>query len=192
MQLHYEITEQDYIDLNVHHFENSRTMRRAHNKARFSAPVLFLSLPFVLKDVTSIPFWYWMSLFGITAVLWLIFYTNWTKKYYIRQTKRMLLEGNNSSFLGSKTLTLTENGIVTKGEGDETTTSYSSISQISEGRSAIYLYNSAISAIMVPYRAFSSKEQQEEFLQEIRTRVPSRGAASSPSKKSIFRTMDRL
>ncbi len=192
MKLEYEINEQDYIDLNVHHFENSKTIQSAHNKSRFAAPVLFLALPFVMKNTSTIPFWYWMTMFGILAVLWVIFYPSWMKKYYIKQTKKMLREKTNNGILGQKTLSLTEQGIITQGDGDETLTSYGNISQVAEGKTAVYLYNSAVSAIIVPNRAFSSSEQKAEFIREVKNKIPAKTVSVVPHKKGIFDLMDKM
>lgn len=166
MKLSFELTEQDYIDFNLHYFDTSPTMRRSHNKSRLAGTLLFFVLPPVLRNMTDIPFWYWMTTLGIAGILWFFYFPKMMKRLYTKQIRKLLKEQKNY-FIGKKTLELTSDGILTKGEDGESTVLYSSISKLQQHNGAIYLYNSAVSAIIIPADAFLSEKERNDFLNNI-------------------------
>jgi hypothetical protein len=60
MKLEFNITEEDYINFNMHHIDTSKTYRRTIFKQRYIVPIVFLIVPFVLAKISKIPFSYWM------------------------------------------------------------------------------------------------------------------------------------
>ena len=58
MKLTYNLTEEDYINFNMSYAETSDTVKKSMLRARITGPVMFLLLPFVLRNVTDIPFAY--------------------------------------------------------------------------------------------------------------------------------------
>ena len=188
MKLTYNLTEEDYINFNMSYAETSDTVKKSMQRARVTGPIMFLLLPFVLRNVTDIPFAYWMVLFGIAAVAWFFLLPVFIKKSTIRQIKKMLKEKGNN-FLGPKVLELMPNGIMTKGLDDETMTSYSAVEDITQYKGGVYIYTSSISAIMVSPSAFESGQHREDFIQELRARTQFKPKAS---KQSIYDKLDNL
>lgn len=199
MKIEFELTEQDFVDFNIFHFENSKSVRSAHRKARFLAPVLFMAIPFVMKNVSEIPFLYWFVIFLILSILWVTLYPARMKKSIEKSVRKVLLERPNSIF-GKKTVTLTDKGILTSGEDNNSEISYSAISEISESKKGtLYLYNSSLSAIIIPQSAFKYDTHKKEFLDELNKK---RGSSSvqpelkkepeQPKRKSIYDIMDDI
>lgn len=188
MKLEFNLTEQDYIDFNLYHFDHSKSIQHAHNKSRFGAAIAYLALPFVLVNVTEIPFAWWMTTFSIVAIVWILLFPSSMKKFYTKQIKKVLQEKNNS-FFGKKILELRDDGVMTKGDSDETMTSYHSISQIAESNGNLYLYNSSVSAIIVPASAFSSSDERKAFIETLRPRIQEQ---PTPEKQNLFSTMDKM
>lgn len=184
MKLEFTLTKQDYIDFNLYHLEHSPSIRSAHNKSRFGGAIAYLALPFVLVNVTTIPFFWWMITFSITAIAWVLLFPRTMRKFYIKQINKAFLEKNNSFFLE-----LREEGVMTKGDSDEMITSYRSISQIAQNDGTLYLYNSSVSAIIVPKTAFHSEDERRIFLDTLRPRIQEQPAIE---KKNIFSMMDKM
>lgn len=188
MKLTYNLTEEDYINFNMSYAETSDTVKKSMQRARVTGPIMFLLLPFVLRNVTDIPFAYWMGLFGIAAVAWFFLLPVFIKKSTIRQIKKMLKEKSNN-FLGAKVLELMPNGIMTKGVDDETMTSYSAVEDITQYKGGVYIYTSSISAIMVSPSAFESDQARNDFINELRARTQFKPKAA---KQSIYDKLDHL
>ncbi|MDO4711866.1 MAG: YcxB family protein [Peptostreptococcaceae bacterium] len=188
MKLDLDLTEQDYIDFNLDYFDTSPAMRSSHNKSRFAGTLMFFALPPVLGRITKIPFWYWMTTLGITGVIWSAYFPRMMKKIYTKQIRKVLRE-QKSYFIGKKILELKEDGIFTKGDDGESLVNYASISKLREKDGTIYLYNSPVSAIIIPARTFASAEEREGFLAQIRPRLQTVEEKPAPS---IFSALDRL
>lgn len=188
MKLVYNLTEQDYINFNMSYAETSDTLKKSMLRARITGPVMFLLLPFVLKNVTDIPFTYWMILFGIVAAAWFFLLPVFIQKNTVKQIKKMLREKGNN-FLGDKVLELRPDGIMTKGVEDETITSYKAVEDITQYKGGVYIYTSSISAIMISPGAFESDQHRNEFIKELMAKTHIRPKAS---KKSIYDKIDNL
>ncbi len=186
MKLSFEITEQDYIDFNMTHFDTSKTIRNSYRKSYISGAVLLFALPFVIPPPVEGYLILWRGLLWGSAVLWLLFYTKLLKNRFRQNILKMLREKDNS-FLGQKELELREDGILTSSSASETLTAYSGINDIIEGPTGIYLYNSAFSAIMVPKRAFADERQKKEFIEFVKPRIVQK---AMPAKKSLLDRLD--
>lgn len=189
MKLEYTLTEQDYINFNLSFAETSDTVRKSMRKGQITGLIMFLILPFVLKNVSTLPFAYGMGIFGTLALLWFFFLPAFLKKNTIKQVKKMLQE-KGDNFLGKKTLELRPDGIMTRGVEDETLTAYKAIEDITEYKGGVYLYTGPFSAIMINPSAFSSDQQRQDFIRELRTKANLQKAA--PAKKSVFDKLDNL
>lgn len=191
MKLEYTLTDQDYINFNLSFAETSSTVKKSMLRARLTGPVLFLALPFVLQNVSDIPFIYWMSVMGFTAVGWFFFLPSLMKRSTIRSVRKILKE-RGESFLGPKTLELTDGGIITRGTDSASTTAYSAIQQIVPYKGGLYLYTGALAAIMIAPNAFTSDAHRNEFIQALEARLPQPLPQQAERKAGIFDKMDRL
>ena len=63
MKLKYNLTEDDYINFNIAHMKNSKSLKRTMMINRFLTPLIFLVMPFVLVNISNIPFGYWAVIF---------------------------------------------------------------------------------------------------------------------------------
>lgn len=72
MQIHYTLTETDYINFNLFHIQNSNTAMNGLKLQRFLTPVIFLIAAyfFAWNDGFYILSF---SIFGIMALLWIFF-----------------------------------------------------------------------------------------------------------------------
>lgn len=188
MKIAFDFTEQDYIDFNMHYYETSPTMRRSLNKSRIAGTLICFMMPFVAKDFGRVPFPYLMGGLGIMGILWFFFFPSRLQKLYLKQIKKMLQEKPNT-FFGPKTLELRDDGIMVKGDAQESLNTYSSISQMYEHKGSIYLYNSAVSALIIPASAFSSSSERQAFLDALRPRLTLKEEATS---NRIFSKLEKM
>ncbi len=164
MEIRYNLTEEDYINFNMFHAKNSTTVKRALNLQRFISPIIFIILSFVLSKIGSIPFLGLFITFLLVSVLWIIFYPKYFYSYMIRNSKKMIKEGKNDGLLAGHHMILSEEGIVDSNANGETKVTWSGIKTLSEDQDNLYIYNSSVSAYILPKRELDDVEEIKSFL----------------------------
>ncbi|PAQ15594.1 YcxB family protein [Bacillus sp. FJAT-42315] len=164
MEINYNLTEEDYLKFNMFHVKNSKAVKRVLNMQRFLTPILFIIVSFVLSKVGSVPFLGVFITFLVISILWIIFYPRYFYFYVIRNTKKMIKEGTNEGLLGEHHMVLSEEGIIDSTSNGETKVTWSGIKTISEDKHNIYLYNSSVSAYILPKREVDDVEEIKTYL----------------------------
>ncbi|MBU5592166.1 YcxB family protein [Clostridium sp. MSJ-4] len=167
MKIDYELTKEDYINFNIYHMDHSETMRRSLFIQRYIISLIFLIVPFVVTGSSDIPLWYWLSIFIIIFVLWVAFYPRYIKWMIKRRLTKMLQEGKNAGLLGKGSISLTEEGIVKTSDSDDAKTSWSTVEKIIETKELVIIYISAVSAYIIPIKAFNNNTHKEEFVNKL-------------------------
>lgn len=161
MELHYSISENDYIQFNIFHYENSKTTKRLRLFLGILVPLLFVLLGFIMvKRLDFFPF----LLAVIFALVWFGSGGKTYKKILSFNIKKLMQEGKSNEFIGERTLSLLEEKILTVETYHTTESSYDSIQRIESDSERLYIYTGAISAFIIPFSAFDSETQKQEFL----------------------------
>lgn len=161
MEIQFEITEEDYINFNLHHIGDSPSQKRTYNILRYLLPIIF-TIPiysigtFIFKQ----PKIYWAIIGGLFALIWIITYPKKHEKLIKKETKKLLKEGDNSSIFGKKTMTIDEKNMIVTSETSSETTSRRSIKSIKFYDDMILIYLSSIMAEIVPTRYLDEKEKK--------------------------------
>lgn len=167
MELKFEVTEEDYIKFNLYHYENSSSQKKTYNLLRYLVPLL-ASVPIyaVGTSLFKQPKIYWIVIAILFVVVWIITYPNQYKKLVIKQTKKILQEGDNLSIFGKKTMLIDENDIKVFGEFTSETISRKSIKTIKVYDDMIIIYLSGFTAHIVPIR-YLSEEAKKCLIKEL-------------------------
>ncbi|MED4453154.1 YcxB family protein [Metabacillus fastidiosus] len=172
MEIKYYLTEEDYLHFNLFHIKNSKTTSRALNMQRFLTPIFFLILSYILSAFLDEPFIGLFIIFFILSILWIIFYPKYFYSLIIRQVKKMIKEGRNDGLLGDHHMIMTEEEIVDSTANSETKVTWSGIEMFKEDDDYFYLYNSSVSAYILPKRALNDVEEIKNFIQSKKENVP--------------------
>ncbi len=168
MRIDFTLTQEDYIAYNIHHIENSPSLKRALNIQRYGLALIFLIFPFIIAAMTSISLTLWLLVYGTIFVVWIRFYP----KYYMNSTRkriiRLIQEGNSASLLGDRSVILTDEAVEEISPQGESRVTWGSIERIDETDEYIYIYTSPVNAYLVPTRAFEGTAQKSEFLMTLR------------------------
>lgn len=165
MEIKYNLTEEDYLNFNLFHVKNSNTVKRALNIQRFLFPVLFIVISYLFSKMTEISFLGVFIPFLLISILWVIFYPKYFYRFIIRNTKKLIREGKNEDLLGEHRMTLSEEGIVDTTSNKETKVTWSGIQMIKEDEHSIYLYNSSVSAYILPKKDLHNVEETKALIQ---------------------------
>jgi len=163
MKLNYELTEQDYLDFNIYHSKHSPTIKKSILLQRALGPVVFLIAPFLAIRITNIPLWYWLAIFFISSIIWFVFYPKYFNWELSRRVSKLLNEGKNLDMVGSRSINLTQDGLIESTPHSESKVGWDMVEMINETEDYIYIYISAVSAYIVPIRVFKDAKEKETF-----------------------------
>ncbi|MFS0575160.1 YcxB family protein [Sporosarcina sp. 179-K 3D1 HS] len=165
MKIHYHLTEEDFVNFNLYHSRHSKAASKALKMQRFISPILFMAAAFLFSKMGEIPLPISLSTFGVMSILWVLFYPKYFYQLIKRNAKKMIKEGKNDGLLGDHKMMMTDEGIVDTTSIGETRVSWSGITQWKEDAHYFYLYNSAVSAYILPKRELEDFEKTKAFLQ---------------------------
>lgn len=171
MQLHYDITKQDYIDFNLNYFANNAIVQRSILVTRIASAAI------VILGGTMLMYWlHALNAVSIAVYLALaalcFFGMPWYMKHkMIKNVDRILQRANNKKLCGLKTLTLRDNEFELVGENEDTTYSYESVQRTATDENHFYIFVDEYSAIIVPFSAFSDEAQKTAFYDRITVNI---------------------
>ena len=163
MKIKYNLTEDDYINFNICHMKNSKSLKRTMMINRFLTPLIFLVMPFVLGNISNISFGYWAVIFVLTYIFWVSLYEKNVYKINRKRIRKMLKENSNEGLIGEKVLEIDGDNIGVKDDSGENNINIKSIKNIIEDEEYIFIYVNSVAAIIVPIRVFENKEDKEKF-----------------------------
>jgi Ca2+/Na+ antiporter len=169
MEIKYALTREDFVSFNMYHIENSKTTKQSLFRQQYVIPIIYLIIPFIFSRVTDIPFIFWMITFLAIFILWIIFYPRYFKNYVKRNIEKMIDEGRNENLFGPVILTLEEAGISETSNSGVSMANWSSIERVEETKTHILIYLNAVSAAIVPLRAFADTDEKNEFLKTLKS-----------------------
>jgi Tfp pilus assembly protein PilE len=138
---------------------------------RFLTPIIFIILSYVFSKVGNTSFLGLFITFFIVSILWVIFYPKYFYSYVTRNAKKMLKEGKNDGLLGEHHLIMTEEGIVDSTSYGQTKVNWSGIKNFKEDKYNFYLYNSSVSAYIIPKRELNNVEEIRNYLKSKLTHI---------------------
>lgn len=168
----YELTEQQFVDFNLYHAKHSKAVQRSLTVQRLLIPAIYLAMPFVMAPIFD---WSVVSLlipFVIFAALWIVFFPAYFYWNIKRASRKMVNEGRNQGLLGHHQLFLDAEGVREVTTNGEAHVRWSGIEKYGEDERNVYLYNGAMSALIVPKHAVPDMDLLLRLLAE---KVPENG-----------------
>ncbi|WP_186580578.1 YcxB family protein [Aquibacillus kalidii] len=162
MEFTYTLTEEDYINFNLTHVKQSITVKRSIGIQRFSIPIIYIALAFVMSALLDIPVLWMLVPFSVLSVIWVITYPKIFLRSIRKNASKMIKEGKNENLLGTHHMIVNDNGLTDINENGETKVNWSGIDKVVHEQDYIFLYNSSVSAYIIPKRELSSR--LDEFL----------------------------
>jgi len=167
MEITYELTEDDYINYNLHHHLNSPTFKTGYNIIRsflpLSVSVSFLFLLIAIDNQRWI-IWFYLST-GIFIILFILNAKS-VQKSIKNQTRKILEDGDNTSVFNKKTMKIDTDTIIVKSESQTEILSRKYIKDIKVYDDMILIYTNGFTAHIIPTRYLIS-EIKERLLQEL-------------------------
>jgi len=165
MEIHYNLTEEDYIHFNLYHIKNSETGKRALALQRFITPLFFIIISYIYSLISDMPFLPLFITFLVTSILWVIFYPKYFYGLIARNARKMIKEGKNEGLIGNHQLKLTEEGLVDTSLNKETKVTWLGITSFQEDDGYFFLYNSSVSSYILPKREIDDVDVVRQYVQ---------------------------
>lgn len=164
LEINYNLTEEDYLNFNLFHAKNSKTVTKSLVLQRFLSPIVFLIAAFVFSRITDGSLVGALIIFSGMGILWIIYYPKYFYSLIARQSKKMLKEGKNDGLLGERYMILSDEGIVDSSVNGETKVKWAGIKKLEEDSDYFYFYNSSVSAYILPKRMIKNVEETRNYL----------------------------
>jgi len=167
-KISYELTARDYLDFNLYHLKNSKSMKKLVFTQRFIIPMFYFAFPFILSRSTSISFSNWMLMSVAMYILWVWTSPRKMQGSIIKKINKALKQGKLEKLLGEHTVILNNEGIIDIVKDGEAKAPWDSIFDVVEGKDQIYIFISDTKAVIIPVRAFAKEQLREEFLAKLK------------------------
>ena len=161
----YTVSEKDYIDFNRYHAQNSPAGKRARTIAIYImlAALLLVLLSDIFSGNTG-GIIYTLIAFLVMGIIMLLLLGP-MMRWNIKLSTKLMKKSGRLPYDSQVNLRFEDELIIEKSPMTEVKTSYAKLERIAVGPSGVYLYNSAISAILIPNTAFTNAAQKYDFLQ---------------------------
>ncbi|GEK91671.1 YcxB family protein [Alkalibacterium kapii] len=160
MTIHYEVTEEDYMNFNLHYIEDSSSQKKKYWTLRILIPLMFASLMFFMGTLLfKQPIIYWLiASLGVLG-LWILYFPQQYRNVIKKQRgKRQTKEADNG-MLGEKSLTIGENTLTVTAKSYQTIVNLEDINSIEQYSDMIIIYYSRHFVIIIPTRYLTWEEK---------------------------------
>lgn len=161
MKTEFELTTEDLLAFNWHHYQHSPTMRQAFRKGYIM--VIFLSALLGLLVALTWDVLVGLITFIIVLPFYLMVYKQSVQKTLKQNTARMIGEGRNRSMLGRHRVEISEKEIIITNEVSRGSILWVGVERVVETSEHIIIYTASIKAVVVPKRAFRDEREAEVF-----------------------------
>jgi hypothetical protein len=164
MEIEFEFEMEDWMNFQKNYLQKSKQFKRSKITVAAIFPlvvVLFTVLDLLKEEFSSVKFIF----FGGLSILWIIYYPKYLLKKTLDKTKKMMEDGDSSGILGRHKIILNNEGFIHIAPESEQTIKWSGIKKIEESNSYYFLYNTAVSAIIIPKdKILNNIEQLDKLL----------------------------
>ncbi len=159
MKIKLEVTLDDLVAFNNFHLEHSPSNKR--NKIIRYVLITVLMINALLAIIKGQVF---TTIVFILLAAFVIFFWQKVFKYFVsRQVKAMYKEGKNQGTIGCHDMTIGDDAIVQENDSGSYMTKWNYVEKVLKTERFILVYNSAVSAYIIPRRGFVDNITYNEF-----------------------------
>ena len=169
MIVNYERTIEDLVEFRLFHVTHSPSFRRLMLFGRIATSLLIIIVGLGIFSLFNGALALWNYVFALLfGVIVFVLLPTRLRARLKQNTRKMLAEGDNRAVLGPQSLTASPEGLLLESRAGESKFRWSSIVKIAQNDDYIFLYIGAANALVIPKKAFSPPEIQQEFLDFVR------------------------
>lgn len=168
MKLEFDRSPEDIIAFNMYHMVHSASARREAMSTRVLVSVLvaWFAGGYNILDPR---YFNWIVLgAALTAGLVVFFvYPLLARRSTVGRLRKLLKEGNNETLFGPQRVAISPDGLLASNKTAESKIAWAAVQQVAEGEKHLFVFTSAMNAIVIPKTAFRSDEAKQEFVRLI-------------------------
>ncbi|TRX66162.1 YcxB family protein [Carboxylicivirga sp. M1479] len=166
MEIEFKFEMMDWMALQKSYLQHSKQFRRSKLMMTALMPVVFtflLTLDILKGEYNLLS----IGILAFIAILWILFFPKYLIKSTLKRSRKLIEEGDNSAILGMHKLKFDTRGLVHTQPESEQQINWKGIIKLEESANHYFLYNTAVSAIIIPKQKISSQlTQLNEVLHE--------------------------
>lgn len=163
MEIEYDFEMNDWVEFQKNHLQNSKQFKRTKLIVSLMLPLIFSIL--IIFDLIKGEFnpvgW---IIYSMMSLLWVLYYPKRMMNRTLDKARKMMEEGDNSGIVGHHKLILDDDGIMDIGPDCESKIKWNGIKKIVETEGYYFLYNTALSAIIIPKTKIEKGTEQLDKL----------------------------
>lgn len=171
MELHYNITKEDYVAFNLNYYRGNAVAQRSLKMTQALCSVIIIvggsALMYWLKTLNVISILVYAVLAG--AVYFVL--PKYEERRVVKNVERILRNANNKQLCGAKTLILRETEFELSGENEDTVYQYAAVQRTASDDKHYFIFVDEFSAVIVPFSAFADEQQKQAFYRQITQNV---------------------
>jgi hypothetical protein len=170
MNVEYQLGTDDLIAYHVYHHFRSRTVRRLYFRSWFTPPLIGLilctGLWYLAQKESHTPLRTFVALLPLFAFapLYLIYFPWAYRRRFRKIVGGMVAEGKNRELFSPRRVTTSPEGISEISDLAQRSFSWPAVDRVVCNDDYVFVYTSALNAIIVPGRAFSTQSDFERFV----------------------------
>lgn len=168
MTLRYTLTNEDYLQFNLFHHQHDPSLRRLYRMLRLLFPALLFLLLLIRRPQ---PMGLFACIFGVFALLWVLVYPPMHRRSIRWAVNRQFPKNRPHEFIGPQVLSLNEDHIRCERTGRVSETAYSTLLRLARTPQALYVYDTRLSAFIIPLSSAESPAHVEALLQLLRDKT---------------------
>lgn len=167
MEINFEVKKEDYIQFNLHHVENSPSLKKNFNLLRYAMPVLLsIAIYFIGTGLFNQPSIYWAIIAILFLPIWIITYPKQYKSLIRKETEKLINEDDNSAIFGEKNMVIDNETITIYNKSSSEKILKNAIKNVKIYDDIIVIYTSSITAHIVPTR-YLDKDLKDDFIKKV-------------------------
>lgn len=139
----------DWLSFQKDFMSRSKQYKKTRLIITYFLPAISI-IPIYLLSQKPGGFYFAILFYGTASILWIIYYPKRFDKRTLKRTKKMLEEGDNSSYLGIHKIQFNEQFIMHYTKNSEQKIFWKGISKTVETKEYFFIYDTAASAIIIP------------------------------------------
>lgn len=164
MKIYYYLDREDYINFNIHHFENNKSLRIAINIQRFGIPLIFLIVPVVANLLFRYKSALMNFLFLSVAIVWMLVYKHLMKRFMVKHIKKNM-NVEEIIYLGERIFEIDKEKILVITEEKEEEFLIKDLVEVQVTMDYAFLYKGMADAYIIPLKFCKTEKQKRDFIE---------------------------
>lgn len=162
MTIECENTLDDILAFNFYHFEHSPAARKRANIQRYGGAILLALVLLLTSSFLEFTPLAWLIGIGF-IIAWILLEPRFHRSELRKMAGSFLREGTNKGVTGKRTFTLQAESVTETTDASESRTRWDCVEQIVKTDDYIFIYTSAVTAYVIPRRAFDTEAEYDTF-----------------------------